>query len=301
MSVNENIRIRGVAAAAAVAAVALVAALLPATTAFASEAPPAAGEVIEVDSATRTIDLVGDATIALPGSATSTQIDTAKVPEHLLGATAGAVLSTDDRGSTITSYPTDDGVQTLIEIPSAAAPAEYRFPIGLPEGGQAALFDDGSVVLSDANGTAIGGFRTPWAIAADGAAIPTSFRIEGGELVQTVEFSTSTAFPVIADPDFGSEWWGWYVQLTNGETKEAAGFIAQGAGADKLSGFLCGVIGGPVGIACGAAVVIFYFRITEPIERAARENRCAALNLPWATLNAPTAIAPHVTVVECRR
>ncbi len=85
----------------------------------------------------------------------------------------------------------------------ASAPREWRFPLTLPEGAVAVLQEDGGVELtvpSDGAEIVVGTIAPPWAKDANGNAVPTSYRLEGSALVQTVGFTTGTAFPVVADP-----------------------------------------------------------------------------------------------------
>ena len=141
----------------------------------------------------------------LPGRITSNEVDTGLVPEGRFKGTDEAVLNTYTSGSLISTYETDEGTQTLISIPSATSPSEYRFPLDIPMGGEALRLDDGSVVILDENGDPLGGFHIPWAYDANGLELRTSFRIEDEVLVQNIDLSNATAFPVIADPDRGSE------------------------------------------------------------------------------------------------
>lgn len=299
MSLTISAPRRRSALAATIGAVALVAGLFPATAALA--APATEASTISADASERTVPLAGDASIELPGERTAAEIDTARVPDDLRGATAGALLSTEDRGSTISSYPTNAGVQTLIEIPTALAPREYRFPLDLPAGGQAAVLPDGSVLLIDADGAAIGGFRAPWAVAADGADVPTSFRIEGGELVQTVEFTVDTAFPVIADPDFGVEWWGVYMQFTRAETQGIAGASGDTQSMVGLISGACTRIPHAAGAAaCAVVANAIALQYAVMFRNASGAGRCVAVNFPWTTISQPQIAPPNATVVDCR-
>ncbi|MFI8938409.1 hypothetical protein [Streptomyces syringium] len=97
----------------------------------------------------------------------------------------------------------DGSASALITLKDATAPTEYRFPLDLPSTTIPVIADDGGVVFSDAEGNLIGAFQAPWAKDADGKPVRTSYRFEGGELVQTIEVHASTAYPVVADP----KWW----------------------------------------------------------------------------------------------
>ena len=201
----------------------------------------------------------------------------------------------------LTTYATEDGAQTLIEIPSASAPREYRFPLSLPEGAEAAVSTDGSVIIADANGP-IGFYRTPWAVDAAGEPVATDFRIEGDTLIQTVYFDENASFPIIADPDFGGEWWGWYWQATRAETQQLA---AASGDIQSLVGIIssfCGLIPNPpAAVACGLAANSVALGYAWRIRDAAANGQCVALNLPWATIANPLLVQPNMTVVGCRR
>ncbi|QGV79976.1 hypothetical protein [Streptomyces ficellus] len=106
------------------------------------------------------------------------------------------------RDADLAVQPTAQGVRSLIVIKSETAAKEYRFGLDLPTGAVTEHQDDGSVIVSK-DGEILGTFTAPWAKDARGAAVPTSYRVEDGALVQTVAFDENTAFPVVADPS----WW----------------------------------------------------------------------------------------------
>ncbi len=135
----------------------------------------------------------GTVGIGLPdvgtGSATATGNGTIVYP--------GADSATD-----LAVQPTVNGVRSLVVINNASAAKEYRFDLHLPAGAVAEKQEDGSVTVSKGE-ELLGTFDAPWAKDARGEAVPTSYRVEGGALVQTVGFDKDTAFPVVADPS----WW----------------------------------------------------------------------------------------------
>ncbi|MCZ4302465.1 hypothetical protein [Microbacterium oxydans] len=285
-------------------------ALVSAVMAGASVFPAAADEAsavdgVAVDPSSQMVTVEsGDVGLQLPGDLTTTEVDTSLISDDVFSGQGASLLNTTVESAVLSSYATEDGVQTLIQIADADAPTEYRFPLSLPEGGQAALFDDGAVIVSDASGAAVSGFRAPWAVDANGTAVPTSFRVDGNELVQVVAFTADTAFPVTADPDLGTEWWGYYVQLTRAETKKVATIIANNQGPAALAGVVCGALPAPPAVvACGAAIALAYFSIVDPINRANNAGKCAAINYPWLVISNPqigwTSI--NVTTVNCRR
>jgi len=286
-----------------------VAAVLAATVIAGSASPSSAEEAggtddltVDTTSLTVTVDS-SNVGLQLPGEPTTTEVDTSLVSDDLHSGQGAAVLNTTVDSAVLSSFPTADGVQTLIQISDADAPSEYRFPLSLPEGGQAALFDDGTVIISDASGVAVSGFRSPWAIDANGAPVPTSFRLEGTELVQVIDFRADTAFPVTADPDLGTEWWGYYVQLTRAETRRVATIIANNQGATVAAGVVCSALPGPAAFGCGAAIALAYFKIIDPVNRANSAGKCVAFNYPWLAISSPPVgwTTVNATTVNCRR
>ena len=120
------------------------------------------------------------------------------------------VFRNDDAAAETSVQATAEGVRALVVAKNASAPTEYTFPVTLPPGGRlvsstellGAQNDTGEIIALDGAGTALGLFDPPWAKDAQGAAVPTQYRIEGSSIVQIVGFSDSTAFPVVIDPDF---------------------------------------------------------------------------------------------------
>ncbi|WP_141732204.1 hypothetical protein [Oligoflexus tunisiensis] len=100
----------------------------------------------------------------------------------------------------------DGAFQAMVVIKDASAPDSYAFPLDLSHGVTPELQDDGSIVLLSAEGEMVGRFNTPWAKDALGRPVPTHYTLEDGVIIQHVDLSQVTAFPVVADPD---GWLGW--------------------------------------------------------------------------------------------
>ncbi len=107
----------------------------------------------------------------------------------------------------IQTLPT--GMRILVVIHNANAPHEYRFPLTLPAGARLVGLpeligdidlDTQELFILDAEGKPVGYIAAPWAKDAHGNAVPTSYRVEGSTLIQHVNFTAQTAFPVVADP-----------------------------------------------------------------------------------------------------
>ena len=133
------------------------------------------------------------------------------------------VVFTDQQAGVATTVQplANGGVRTSVTIAGPDAPHQYRFPVSLDHGGSLALQDDGSVAISNkvsypgGHGTAgnvitrtvvTSTIAAPWAVDADGMAVPTHYSLEGNTLVQHVDLTATTAFPVVADPFWSTAW-----------------------------------------------------------------------------------------------
>ncbi len=84
----------------------------------------------------------------------------------------------------------------------------YRFPVDGPDGFRlvpaaellGADNDTGEVLLLGPSNKLLTTFDPAWAKDANGAPVPTHYEIDGNTLVQVVDFTAATAFPVVADP-----------------------------------------------------------------------------------------------------
>lgn len=165
----------------------------------------------------------------IPGAPSEDAVDLAAVPRDLQSGAGQPVASTEIDGALLTSYASDVGVQTLIEIADAGSPTEYAFPFEMPGGSSLQLQPSGAVFVNDATGLPAAMLDVPWAFDANGAPVPTSFRVEGSTVVQVVDTSAVTAYPVVADPDF---WW--IVTNSAGCLAEIAGLSLVGAKAVQV-------------------------------------------------------------------
>lgn len=196
------------AAAALIASSLVVISANSATADSQHESPIVTHRLAESDATTVQVDytthVVG---IHLPGVETSTKsVDLAEVPDGLARSKGEALLTTEYGSSTISTFATDEGTQTFIEIPAPNSPTEYAFDLTIPDDAVIGVEADGSVAIRDQRGNLLSGYEAPWAIDANGVSVATSFRIEGSTLIQTVDLNGATAYPVIADP---SDLWGW--------------------------------------------------------------------------------------------
>lgn len=94
-----------------------------------------------------------------------------------------------------------------IVVEEGARAAEYHYTIDLPAGATLRPLTDtaegsefaGEALLEDSAGASIGAYDQPLAMSADNTLLPSTYRIQGSTLIQTVDFTGAT-FPVVIDP-----------------------------------------------------------------------------------------------------
>ncbi|WP_141692857.1 hypothetical protein [Leifsonia xyli] len=161
-----------------------------------------------VDSRTRPVPRVaeegpleddGGFSFTVPGEQTNEVVDAGGVSRRLFHGTGDALGSTKVGGTVLSVFPTENALQVLMRVPSPGAVKEYRFPLEMMKGLRPVVRRDGSVaVVSDGQNDPVGGFAVPWAVDAHGEKVGASFRLEGGDLIETINVRRATAFPVTA-------------------------------------------------------------------------------------------------------
>ncbi|MEW2488173.1 DNRLRE domain-containing protein [Streptomyces sp. NPDC048411] len=124
----------------------------------------------------------------------------------------GSVIHSDPAGpvDTVVQPTLNGGSRTLQVIKNANAPHEFRASVNIAAGSSLRQEADGSVVIVSANpNEPVAAIAAPWAKDANGKSLATSYRLEGGILIQTVSFDANTAFPVVADPWWNPFSWNW--------------------------------------------------------------------------------------------
>ena len=125
--------------------------------------------------------------------------------ERTLNADGTTTVAEAARGVDLTIQTKDAGFAVSAQLASVASLHQLRFDVSLPDGVTLELVDDGSIDVVDADGFTIGMFAAPWARAADGTAVETSYAVEGRTIVQSVAVVDEALYPVVADPEFS---WG---------------------------------------------------------------------------------------------
>ena len=148
-----------------------------------------------------------------------------------------------------------DGFAAYVIIRDETASTSYEFDIDLPDDFKMVEDGSGSIQILDEDGNIIGAIATPWAFDANGAPVPTNFKLSRDALIQTVEHG-GAAYPVIADPDisFGK---GIYLRwnLTDGvddSVDSAEVWIQAGVAANCVGSLaIMSWLGGPAGVIIG--------------------------------------------------
>lgn len=170
--------------------------------------------------------------------------------EHSVAAGDGTIVFAGKDGSTSAAVqvlsPGTTRIQTI--LPNSAAPTRYTY--AFPNGYSPAVAADGSVVVNSLDGSGYAIISAPWARDAHGHGVPTHYETAGGNLVQVVQPTPDTVFPVVADPS-----WAWInaaygLKLTRSEThtlSTAAGVTGMCPAFIRMGGApaatLCGIYG----------------------------------------------------------
>lgn len=144
-----------------------------------ADLPDEAGNSIEFDQT--------DFAITIPGNAEVEQVAGASVYEQT------------QPGTTTVVQPTRQGAQILTVLDSAASATNHAYQMQIPAGGQAIQNADGSIAVTDGEGTPEVTIATPWAQDATGRDLPTHYTLHDNTLTQHID-TTGATFPVVADP-----------------------------------------------------------------------------------------------------
>ncbi|WP_329412869.1 hypothetical protein OG802_21785 [Streptomyces sp. NBC_00704] len=200
-------------------------------------------------------------------------------------AGAGTVVYTDAAPSTdlAVQATADGGARALVTLKDSGAPHEYRFGLGLPADTELMADGNGGYLITRPGSqgtTVLGSIAAPWAKDAHGEAVPTSYRIDGGSLVQTVNTTADTAFPVVADPSVG---YGWniYIKFNKAEVKRLNNKVQYADTAVAL----CGVLINPVAaVGCAGLGTAVIKRIQRVWQYAVDHKRCVEVSISYTGL-----------------
>jgi hypothetical protein len=247
-------------------------------------------------SGSASIPDTADGAIALRGGSADAQFEiglpTTSSHRDAVVAEDGTVVYADDAGEAdVAVQSLESGLRIQAVIRSSDAPSSYTYDFSgaaVPQ-----LNDDGSVLLVAAEGasndrSALGFVSTPWAFDANGNPVATHYVIDGDALVQIVDHDQpGVAYPVVADPavsycTLGGFYPAQCVKFTRAETVAASQLAAGGAGAAVVAASLCDKIGGPIGIACKAAVAVAAAaNIAAVTQAGAQPGKCLAITFSY--------------------
>lgn len=259
----------------------------------------------------KVLDLAADeATIAIPGTGAELKVDNSAVPSIGFAVNGTSTLSisagnaTDDLAGVEAQALNDHSARLLAVFDEPRSNHSAEFSLDVPEGFKADLQADGSVdiVPGDEMQAAIddaGAFGTvviakidaPWARDANGQEVETTFELHGDKLIQVVEPSANTTYPIVSDPRV--VWMGYYAQLwyNKAETLQMrdSGVVVGSmlALAATLAAF------GPAGAAIGAVMAAIGAAsvgiIAATAANAVSDGRCLKVDVP----------SMYPTIVNC--
>jgi len=168
-------------------------------------------------------------------------------------ASDGTNVVVDDAGSMDVAVQVLENGATRVQtvLHNDDAPSTQTYPI--PEGFEATSDGNGGIVLSSEEGMFV--LAAPWAVDANGADLETHYEIVDGAILQQVEITADTVYPVVADPT-----WMWYsagygAMFTRRETRGLASW-------GSVTGF-CAALGKQYGIACGIYGAYLFTRLVQ--------------------------------------
>jgi len=163
------------------------------------------------------------------------------------------------------------------------APTTYRFAFAV-DGKPAVLTPaaGGGVDVLSADGTFVNSVAPAWAKDATGAALPTSYSVDGNILTQTVAHQ-GAVYPVVADPRVRCDSLWCTLELTRGETRALAGNVLNVGGA-------CAVLGGGAPV-CAAVLAGAWVQASLALSR----GQCIGFRI-W---KANFVSYPHLAYVGC--
>lgn len=151
---------------------------------------------------------------AVQGNLVAAEGESASVPVLLPVSTEpevevqGGLIALSDSSdySVVPVFFEDGSVAIHTVIDNENAPRSYDYDFTSERGTQVVLSDEaGGATVLDASGAPVAYVAAPWAKDANGASLPTTYTADGGILTQHVQFDSTTAFPVVADPWLGVE------------------------------------------------------------------------------------------------
>lgn len=181
------------------------------------------------------------------------------------------------------------GVQVMSVLNGPEAPRSYAYPLSLPDGARLAPTSAGGADIRNARGEAIASIAPPWAVDAEGTAVPTHYIFQGSVLTQVVEPAANASYPVVADPtvtrNCGIVTCTWYISVA--KTREISQMMdrtpsAMAGGLSALAA--CTILALPsgpgaviAGMACGVVTAIGGPLLQMKFDNARLSGECITL------------------------
>lgn len=146
-------------------------------------------------------------------SATDVQI---AIPAGKVTSVQSASIVQNENSSIAFQQVADSSLRVAVHIDNVDAPE--RYPFRLLGVHRLIRLPDGAVMALDKSGKSIAYIEAPWARGKDGP-VPTHYEIKGDTITQVVEHqSGGYSYPIVADPDVRTHFWGISVHFSGGET-----------------------------------------------------------------------------------
>lgn len=134
-------------------------------------------------------------------------VATAGLSPALAAPVSGSVAADGTQAAKLATPPVPPrglGGDVEVVLRNANSPTSHRFSIDVPAGGRLLAADSRlagretrkDILVQDAKGVTVGAYDGAWALDAAGKSVKSTFRIEGTSLVQTVNVSKATVFPL---------------------------------------------------------------------------------------------------------
>ena len=191
-----------------------------------------------------------------------------------------------------------NGARLLTVFNGADAPQQITYNMTLPAGAQLVPASDNLGCTSGTacpdipasptpmtsyvivqNDAVIGEIDAPWATDANGNAVPTTYSISNNQLVQTVNFTSATPFPVVADPSVS---FGWYIYVRWNKTEVHNIHNRLAAAAAAITTICQPIPNATARTICEALTTFTFVHIAGVFSQASSENRCVEIRFPYS-------------------
>ena len=110
----------------------------------------------------------------------------------------------------------DRGNRMMVVVKNSAAPLSYSVDLSLDPDVSVIALGNGSAIFVDRNDHMLGSIAPPWALDANGDAVPVTQVVTDERITVTIQPDADTAWPVIADPEYHVFTCRWFKVGTSG-------------------------------------------------------------------------------------